>query len=210
MAELNLSDREKQHIIIDDVCKLTQDKDIIALLLGALDYDNRLVEWSSSSPLLSDLPRNFIFNSKIFVLANQFDENNEFLNALKDRCIYYELKFTKEQIIEMLYILAQKKGYPIELVDYIKELSEKEIIKNLSLRLLDKLYPYYKHENWKELIKDIIETDELLTLVYRLVKSGKPIKEQVEEFKQKTGLSRTTYFYLKAKILGKDVSGYNY
>jgi hypothetical protein len=43
-----------------------------------------------------------------------------------------------------------------------------------------------------------------------LIKSGKLVKEQVEEFKEKTGLSKTTYFYIKAKILGRKVEGYNY
>jgi hypothetical protein len=202
--------REKQYIIIDDIAKLINDKDIISLLLGALDYNSKLVCWTSSSPLTSDLPREFVFNSKIFILANEFDNNNEFLRALKDRCVFYELKFTKEQIIEMLYIMAKKRNYNLEIVDFIKELTERHIIENLSLRLLDKIYPYYQMENWKKLVKQIIEIDELKDFVYQLIKSGKLVKEQVEEFKEKTGLSKTTYFYIKAKILGRKVEGYNY
>jgi len=204
--------RENQYIIIDDIAKLINDKDIISLLLGALDYNSKLVCWTSSSPLTSDLPREFIFNSKIFILANEFDNNNEFLKALKDRCVFYEMKFTKEQMIEMLYIIAKSKNYNLEVVDFIKDLAEKHIIENLSLRLLDKIYPYYNTENedWKKLVRQIIEIDELKDFVYQLMKSGKLVKEQIEEFKEKTGLSRRTYFYIKAKILGKRVSGYNY
>jgi Cdc6-like AAA superfamily ATPase len=202
--------RERSILIIDDVVSLAQDKEKISLLLGALD-DSHMVMWNSSSPLTSDLPREFLFHSKVFVLANEFKENNEFLKALKDRCIFYELKFSREQIIEMLYILAKERNYSLELVDYLKELSENNIIKNLSLRLLDKLYPYCNNGcDWKRLVKDIIEIDEIENIVFELMKSNKTVKEQVKEFIEKTGLSRTTYFYIKAKILGKNTSGYNY
>ncbi|MCW1312760.1 MAG: hypothetical protein OH338_05025 [Candidatus Parvarchaeota archaeon] len=193
--------RESSHIIIDDICRLSNDKDLISLLLGALDYDNRLVEWQTSkTPLTIDLPKEFEFNSKIFILANEFYSNNEFLNALKDRCIYYELKFTKEQIIQMLYILANKRNYPSEIVDYIKELSDKCVINNLSLRLLDKVYPYYNKPNWKELIKQVLEIDEIKSIVYELMKSGKSVREQIEEFKERTGYSRATYFRIKSSL----------
>lgn len=193
--------RENSFIIIDDICKLANDKDLISILLGALDYDNRLVEWQSSrTPLTADLPREFEFNSKVFILANEFYSNNEFLGALKDRCVYYELKFTKDQLMQMLYILANKRSYPIEIVDYINELSNSFIICNLSLRLLDKVYPYYAKPNWKELVRHLLEIDQLKTIVYELVKSGKSVKEQVEEFKERTGYSRATYFRIKSSL----------
>lgn len=192
---------ERSYIVIDDICKLANDKDLISLLLGALDYDNRLVEWQSArTPLTADLPKKFEFNSKIFILANEFNANDEFLNALKDRCIYYELNFRKEQIIQMLYILANKKNYPVELVDYLKELSETNVIENLTLRILDKIYPYYSKPNWKKLIKQILEMDELKNTVFELMKSGMSVSEQVREFIQKTGYSRRTYFRIKSVL----------
>jgi hypothetical protein len=202
--------RENQILIIDDIIKFLDDKDIMGLLLSALDYDNKVCSWSSSSPLTADLPHEFIFNSKIFILSNEFDEKNEFLKALKDRCVFYEMSFSKEQIIEMLYIMAKRNNYPLELVDYIKELAENSIIENLSLRLIDKLYPYYSKPNWKTLIKQILEFDELKNLVFELIKSNKSVKEQVEAFRELTGLSRTYYFYLKAKIQDKVDSWYEY
>jgi hypothetical protein len=195
--------RERSYLILDDVMKLADDKDIVSLLLGALDYDNRLVSWQSSSPLSRDLPREFVFNSKIFILANEFSENNEFLKALKDRCIFYELKFSREEILEMLYILAKHRKYPLEIVDYIKELSEKNFIKNLSLRLLDKVYAYYGKNNWQKLVNDIVEIDEVENLVYQLMKSNDTVKTQIEKFTKETGLSRRTFFRIKARISAK-------
>jgi hypothetical protein len=47
-------------------------------------------------------------------------------------------------------------------------------------------------------------------IVLELMNSKKPVKEQINEFKKKTGLSRTTYFFIKGMILGRDVKGYNY
>lgn len=193
--------RENSFIIIDDIIAILKNQDAISFLLGALDYNSRMVCWNSQNPLTADLPRQFIFNSKIFILTNEFNETNEFLAALKDRCVAYELKFDKEEIIEMLYIIAKQKGYPTEIVDYIKELCESSMIKHLSLRLVDKLYPYYGKDNWKELVRQVIEVDELESFVYNLIKSGKSVKEQISEFAERTGLSRATYFRIKSKIL---------
>lgn len=194
--------REGKDIVIDDILKLIEDKDIVALLLSAVDYESRTVEWNSMSPLTTDVPSKFEFNSKIYILANQFDDdNNNFLRALKDRCIFYQLKFTKNQKIKMLYILANKRGYPVEVVDYIKELSESCVIKNLSLRLLDKIYPYHTPKgNWKGLVKEILETDEVLDVVYEVSKSHATRHEQVQEFTKRTGLSRATFYRLVKKI----------
>lgn len=188
--------RNNQIIILDDIIKILEDKDIINILLGALDYQNKSVEWLSSSPLTSDLPRNFIFNSKIFIITNKL-LNDEFFNALKSRCIVYKLSFTKQQIIEMLYIIAKQKGYDISLVDYIKELAENNVLENLDLRLLDKINSYKE----KELVKQIIEINKTKSLVYELMKSNLTVKEQVKEFMEKTGLSRRTYFYIKSKLV---------
>lgn len=195
--------RNNQLIVIDDIIKLISDKDIVGMLLSALDYDNSQVEWLSNSYLTKDLPEIFDFNSKIIILANGLKEEDEFIRALKDRCVFYKLEFTKEQIIEMSYILAKSRNYPLELVDYIKELSESNVIKNLSLRLLDKIYTYYNKENWKNLIKQIIEIDETENLVFELIRSGKTVKEQVKEFIEKSGYSRRTYFRIKKKLVSK-------
>lgn len=197
--------RKGQILVLDDITELIKNQTIVSLLLGALDYDNKIVKWSSESPLTSDLPKEFIFDSKIFVLANEFDAKSEFAKAVKDRCIMYELEFSREQLIEMMYIIAKAKNYPLELVDYIKELSESEAIENLSLRLLDKLYPYHKYDNWKNLVKEIIEIDETKSIVLELMKSSKSVSEQVKEFIEKTGLSRATYFRIKAQLKSQNL-----
>lgn len=187
--------RNNEIIILDDVIKIIEDKDIINILLGALDYNSKNVEWLSSSPLSSNLPKSFFFNSKIFIITNKLIDD-EFFNALKSRCVVYQLKFSKEQIIEMLYIIAKQKGYDISLVDFIKEMSEKNIIENLDLRLIDKINSYKD----KNLIKQVIQINKIKSIVYELIKSKMPTKEQVKEFTERTGLSRRTYFRIKRKL----------
>lgn len=192
--------KDNDVIVIDDVVKLIKSEDIIALLLGAIDCDNKLVEWTSNSPLTRDLPKYFNFNSKVFILANQVQQIDEFIQALKDRCVFYELRFSREQMFEMLYILARKHGYSPEVVDYIRELSEKNIIKNLSLRLIHKLSPYHSKPDWKNLVTEIIEVDKDLNPVFELMRSGKTVKEQIKEFFERTGMSRATFYRCKAKM----------
>jgi hypothetical protein len=196
--------KDNKIIVLNDAY-IFQNQDNLNILLNALDYDNRKVEWNSISPLTENLVSEFIFNSKIFIITNKLPDN-ELAEALNNRCCVYTLDFSTQQIIEMLYIIAKKNNYDLSIVDYLKELAEKNIIKNLDLRILDKVYNYKD----KELIKQILEIDYLANVVYELIKSGKNVKEQVKEFTEKTGLSRTTYFYIKAKILGKNTDGYDF
>lgn len=200
LYKLLYENKEKKIIIWDDAISINNNDEIINLLLCVTDLDNKIVMWKSSSPLTSYLPEKFDFNSKIFILTNKLDENNEFIEALKDRCMIYRFDFTNQQIIEMLYIIAKKINYNLELVDYIKELCEKNAIKNLSLRLLHKIYNFDKHKNCFELIKNVIEIDEIDNIVFELIKSRLPVKEQIKEFTEKTGLSNRTYYRIKAKL----------
>jgi len=200
-----LYENKDNKIIILNDAYIFQNQDNLNILLNALDYDNRKVEWNSISPLTENLVSEFIFNSKIFIITNKLPDN-ELAEALNNRCCVYTLDFSTQQIIEMLYIIAKKNNYDLSIVDYLKELAEKNIIKNLDLRILDKVYNYKD----KKLIKQILEIDYLANVVYELIKSGKSVKEQVKEFSEKTGLSRTTYFYIKAKILGKNTDGYDF
>ena len=192
--------KDNEIIVIDDVVKLIKNEDIIALLLGAVDFDNRLVVWTSQSPLTKDLPKDFIFNSKVFILANEIDENDLFVKALKDRCIYYELKFKPQKILEMLYILAKAQNYPMEFVDCIKRLSEKRVIENLSLRLLPKL------RICDGKFDEIVEIDEDKSVVLQLMSETMTEKEKIKRFGEETGLSRATYYrYLKSIKTGEKI-----
>jgi hypothetical protein len=76
----------------------------------------------------------------------------------------------------------------------------KDKIKILSYNLLKRDKDYHFGSKNKKAKKIVLE----------LMNSKKPVKEQIIEFKKKTGLSRTTYFFIKGMILGRDVRRYNF
>ncbi|MCM8808509.1 MAG: hypothetical protein NC926_11360, partial [Candidatus Omnitrophica bacterium] len=179
-------------IVINDALNIFENEDCLNILLNALDLDYSIVKWVGKE---IDIPNEFVFRGKIFIILNKIADN-EIVNALKDRCIFYELKFSNKEIIEMMYAYAKIKGYDTKVVDFIKELNEKFVIKNLSLRLLDKIYNYDDFE----IVKDLVELGEEESLVFELSKSFYDVNKQISIFIEKTGLSRRTFFRIKKKL----------
>jgi len=188
-------------IVLDDLASVILNRDIIAILLSATDYNTKMVKWISSSPLLT-LPNEFMFKGKLVLIINKLVEDNEFIEAVKDRCFFLQFDLTDRQIIKIMYEIAKSKKIPLDIVDYIKELSESRIIKNISLRLIDKAYENFKNDkpNWKEDFKKIIEFDDLAELVMRVSKECATVKGAMEKFVEETGMSRPTFFRIKARI----------
>ncbi|MEM4680647.1 MAG: hypothetical protein QW038_02525 [Nanopusillaceae archaeon] len=179
-------------IVINDALNIFENEDCLNILLNALDLDYSIVKWVGKE---IDIPNEFVFRGKIFIILNKIADN-EIVNALKDRCIFYELKFSNKEIIEMMYAYAKIKGYDTKVVDFIKELNEKFVIKNLSLRLIDKIYNYDDFE----IVKDLVELGEEESLVLELSKSFYDVNKQISIFIEKTGLSRRTFFRIKKKL----------
>ena len=62
---------------------------------------------------------------------------------------------------------------------------------------------YYKENpNWKNVAEKLLEQniDKRMKVVWELMNSNLSVKEQVERFREMTGMSRRTYFRIKAKI----------
>ena len=197
--------KENGVIIFDDIIGLLKNEEILSLLLGATDYDNRTVKWISSKTLM-DLPNSFVFNGKIIILLNHIEQSNEFLNALKDRCYTISLDFSNEEIIQMLYIIANKRGISYEVVDFLKEMNRASL-QNLSLRTLDKTQNIYQTYNnngdWKGLAREMLEYDEVEDVFIEIVGDRQSVKEQVREWIERTGYSRRQFFYLKKQLVQK-------
>jgi len=197
--------KENGVIIFDDIIGLLKNEEILSLLLGATDYDNRTVKWISSKTLM-DLPNSFVFNGKIIILLNHIEQSNEFLNALKDRCYTISLDFSNEEIIQMLYIIANKRGISYEVVDFLKEMNRASL-QNLSLRTLDKTQNIYQTYNnngdWKGLAREMLEYDDVEDVFIEIVGDRQSVKEQVREWIERTGYSRRQFFYLKKQLVQK-------
>jgi hypothetical protein len=187
-------------LVLDDTVNVLENRDIQSLLLGALDYDNNVVQWNSTSPLMEDLPSSFRFNSKVILLLNEMPKNNEVMEAILDRCVVYRLEFSKKELLEMLCILARQRGYPEEVFEFIRENAD---FLDLSLRLLDKIHAYYGREGWEDLAREVSERDSMETYVLRLCREEPSTREQVKRFIEETGYSRRTFFRIKAKLRGE-------
>jgi hypothetical protein len=188
-------------LIFDDMPNLLKNDECLSILLSAMDYDYRTVKWLSSAKL--DIPSEFIYNGKLILCLNEIQENKEFVEAFKDRAYYYELNIDIKTLFKVMYTIAKKKEIPYEVVDYLKEIY-KPYMKNFSLRLLEKAYEFYrndvKYTNWKKMLLEIIEQDEIMRIISECEENNGTTKDAIEEFKRMTGLSRATFFRYKRKM----------
>lgn len=184
-------------IIIDDVGEIFENPTSVYILLSALfnPTGKRMVGWSSTSDKL-EAPSQFEFRGKVIICCNRFPER---LEALKSRCFYYQLRFSYNEKIRILYEIAKLRSIPFEVVDYIKERTNEAY--SIDFRLAIKLFELYRNnKDWKELADEIFETDETLLILRSILKSEKSVNEKIREFAENTGLSRATFFRYKNKL----------
>ena len=86
------------------------------------------------------------------------------------------------------------------------EKNTSESTKNLNFRTLIKFYDFYLYNNkvWKELALKQIEDDENLKIAREVIYSDRSVREQIEEFKTRTGKTERTYFRYKDMIRRKE------
>ena len=197
-------------IILDDVEKLLKDEKTIGILKACLEANlsnKRIVSYFSTTNKL-DAPEQFEFEGKLIIIMNEIKNSKKSVESLISRVLTYELNFNYHERIQIMYELAKELNIPFELVDFVKE-NVTPANTNLNLRTLKHLYniySYYKangnQEKWKELAKTFLMQgeDKVLKVVWELMNSNMPVKEQVKVFLERTGMSRRTYFRYKAKL----------
>ena len=166
----------------------------------------RIVSYHTTSKLLK-APSSFEFTGKLIFLLNKLPNREDPLTAaMLSRSIVYEMKFSRDEILDILKEFSK--------LPY-KELTEEErtklftyLIENtdnsntdLSFRTLIKMYDVYTHnkEKWEHLVKPLLQKDERLYLIKRLIGEN-TLKEAQKEFSDVTGLSRASFYRLKAKL----------
>jgi len=98
-------------IVLDDVEGILTDRKSISILKSALWGINgkRIISYFSNTPMLK-APQQFMFNSRIIMLFNQFPLNGRFkpiMEALKTRCLYYEINFGYFTKLKILFEIAK-------------------------------------------------------------------------------------------------------
>jgi hypothetical protein len=197
-----LQENKDKIIVIDDVDKLLESSQHIALLKKALETVpyGREIQYNTSTKIKDDngkeISKKFIFSGKIIILTNKVKEDDKHINAVKDRVLYLRLSPSNEDIIEIMeYIVKNPLPDSTELnLDQRTEV--KEFIKNkmneranLSLRTLVLGYEFMADsiqnndkDSWKT---NLLESDEELDSVLIAGKINADEKFQTKEDRAK-------------------------
>jgi hypothetical protein len=206
-------------IILDDIEGIFKDNVALAILKGALwDTDGkRLVQYDTTSNKIS-APSTFEFTGRLIVLCNKIpNENDTSVNALLSRTNHYRISFTYNQKMKLIRMILEKhkelnKEQKKEVLSILKRNTD-VATENLNFRTLERLISFIKYDKDKaeELFIKTIDIDAQQKVVWDLMNSGKSVNQQIQEFYERTGKRRSTYFEIKKEIklkLGKDKVDY--
>ena len=194
-------------IVLDDVEKLLLDEKTIGILKSALwsSVGKRIITYYSTSEKL-EAPEEFEFRGKVILLLNKIPKRNkEIVESLLSRVLTYKLDFSYEERLKIMYEMAKILKIPLEVVDFLKS-KFTPALKNFNFRTLIQLniikQYYNENPNWKNVAEKLLEQniDKRMKVVWELMNSNLSVKEQVERFREMTGMSRRTYFRIKARI----------
>jgi len=200
-----LYENSNRIVVFDDVVGLLNDKDKISILLGALEKLGK-VEWITSRNDL-DLPRAFNFNGKIIIILNRIDLNNEFQEAIFDRCIPFQFDIPRKTMLEMISILATKRdNIPLEIVEWLHK--NKLDITFRDYEMLRDIYRFDK-DNWQKIAERILlnEIDKELNYIDKMVYNievsypNANWREKIKQFKDLTGFEKSTYYKHRKKLI---------
>ena len=196
-------------VVLDDMEGILDNKKSVAILKSCLwgFRDERIVQYMSTTALLTVPPR-FEFNGSIIMLLNQYPKN-EFVRSLVTRSVYYELKFTYDQKIQLMREISIKdyEGLSLaqrtEIFNFIR-VNTSESTQELNFRTLIKAYNIYLYSNerWRELVKLMLRPDEDIA-TFKTIEDAMgemTVLQQARLFTIHTGKSRSTYFRLKRKL----------
>lgn len=192
-------------IVFDDMDGLFEDDKAYSLMLSAMG--DRRVMWLSTTSLLDETPSEFEFEGRIIVLANVIKTGRKIReDALKSRCLYYDLNLGSGEIIDLMKEIArtEKEGFTasqrLEVVRFIEENID-ESTSQLSLRTQQRIEEIYlfSSDNWRALSMPFLSKDNSKQILLDCVYKHSSISEAQQEFTRLTGLSRRTFFRLRGE-----------
>jgi len=196
-----LYEHKNKVIVFDDILNLFENDIICGLLLSATYNPNnvRMVSYNTTSEKLK-VPSSFNFEGKIIVLCN--DIPRDINKALLSRALQYVFIFSYEDMIKFMYLVAEQKGYPNVVVDFIKD--NTTFYHSLNIRVLENIANYNRFcgNEWERLAIDELDKscNKNLALVYTLLERYGKVQDACKEFIEMSGRSRRTFFNLKKKI----------
>ena len=202
-----LFENKDRTIILDDLTDdVFRNKKMLALLKSCLYQagGERFVSYETTSDKLS-VPSKFKFNGKVILLANEVGNGKkEDFNALISRCIYFELKYSFNEILEISNRILESKKYDKAVNNRVLEIIKKNVneVSQFNFRQLEQLIEMVKYNSQKaeNLFRNSFKKDSTLSLVCELMKLPISVKEQALKFNEQTGFSTRKYYRLKARI----------
>ena len=200
--------RNKKVILFDDIAKMFDNELSRGLLLAALwnTAGERFITYLSSSDKLTDeqglmIPKTFELKAKILWCLNDLPKE---LDNIKSRVYYYEMDFDYPTKMQIIYEICKIENIPIEIADFIKENTDESY--PVDFRLPLKLFGFYKTQpnSWEELANAILKPDEDLAIIREILDKTNSIKEAVQEYTQRTGHSRATFFRHKKMLMERN------
>ena len=106
-----LYENSDKTIFFDDVSQVINKTEIMEMLKQALNNSgSRKLHYRSKNVLNSETPNNFEFSGQIIFAFNKMETNNPNVRAIMDRAPVIEIKFSRKEIIDAMYKLAEGEG----------------------------------------------------------------------------------------------------
>jgi len=99
-------------IFFDDVSQVINKTEIMEMLKQALNLSgkDRTLHYRSKGTLSPGVPNHFTFTGRIIFAFNAMDRNNPNVKAVMDRAPAVELKFSRKEVIDAFYKIADGEG----------------------------------------------------------------------------------------------------
>lgn len=185
-------------VVFDDV-NILDNLIVLNMIKAALNENSgNVVEYHTTKKM--DIPSSFVFNGQVIILLNDIPKRNEHLKAIESRVLKYHLKFSREEILKIIFEIAHKfeiegttLSERLEVAKWIRD-NTNQATQNLNIRLYLQAVQFYNYDKakWKELTANQIQTDEYATLIIQGCDKDKWIDE--------TGLSVSTYKRIKKQL----------
>lgn len=196
LQERNVEDKEFI-TIFDDVDALLANKTNVALLKQVCDTrEEKIIKYTSSSPLMKDTPSSFETSCKVLMLVNDIKTEDRNLNALLTRGHLINFNPPDTEILRHISTFAEDK--PI--INFIKKYAP--FSKSLNLRIYKRAYELKASGlDWQKTVLTELNIDERLYAIEQLLKKYKTDKEREKGF-EPLG-SRANYYRYKKLFLSK-------
>jgi len=154
--------KEPRILVLDDVEDTLTSQRSIGLLKGALwaSGGKRIVGWRSGTYRIKN--KEIEFTGRIIFLLNQINKKSAIVRALIDRGLFFEMKLTLQ---DMLELMRQRAELPyldipynkrIEIVQFLQRSANNNL--NITLRLLPKAYNLFllSPNHWQKLVFELL------------------------------------------------------